>query len=279
MELHINSTKYSHQAALVMAACSKAVYETDGERNLPCKKSMRAVFKDVVGKSCKVIQTYQCNNTQAALVEYQGHLIATFRGTDEALDWVTNLNVYSKSFIWGKVHGGFYNALWDVWGAMKEKIETIQQKARDKGEHMPLWFTGHSLGGAIATLAAADRMYSDKPFHGVYTYGQPRCVDGAFAEVFDSKINKYHPRFFRFQNDRDLVSRIPMRVMEYSHVGCCFYMDSDGEIHEDPAYWFMFLDRVGDAVEKIADLEYRVELLTDHAIDNYISNIKAAIAR
>jgi pimeloyl-ACP methyl ester carboxylesterase len=64
------------------------------------------------------------------------------------------------------------------------------------------WFTGHSLGGALATLAA-DR-HGDSA--AVYTFGSPLVGDDAFAAGFN---NRHEGRSFRYVNGDDLVTRVP----------------------------------------------------------------------
>lgn len=56
---------------------------------------------------------------------------------------------------------------------------------------MSLWLTGHSLGGAMATLAAAWLAERKIPFSGAYTFGQPRVGDDNFQVAFDTKLKDF----------------------------------------------------------------------------------------
>ncbi len=78
---------------------------------------------------------------------------------------------------------------------------------------------------------------------------------------------------YRFQNNEDLVTRVPARVMGYSHVGKCLYIDEDEKIHRDPGFWFKFVDLVQGAVDTVAT-EKSFEGIKDHNIAAYLKAIK-----
>ena len=83
-----------------------------------------------------------------------------------------------------------------------------------------IWMTGHSLGAALATLAA-DR-YGN--VQGVYTFGSPRVGDGAFKKNFEVEA-------YRIVNNKDIVTRVPPPG-RYKHVGDIKFIDADGNIHD-----------------------------------------------
>ena len=76
----------------------------------------------------------------------------------------------------GKVHLGIATALDFVWDSFKDRISADR----------PLFITGHSLGGGLATLAAA-RLSQGRDVHGVYTFGSPRVGDSEFAQQFQTE--------------------------------------------------------------------------------------------
>ena len=100
-----------------------------------------------------------------------------------------------------------------------------------------LLFTGHSLGGALATLCAyefAHLEFSDASGNGgidrliVYNFGSPRVGSGAFASHFDSSL----PDCWRVVNAADLVPRVP-RLLGYAHVGHAVPLKSDGTFDDE----------------------------------------------
>ncbi|MBI3714447.1 MAG: lipase family protein [Betaproteobacteria bacterium] len=154
----------------------------------------------------------------------------------------------------GMAHGGFV----DGWTAVSR---TILGRIRDLKEKRParsVWFTGHSLGAALAILAAAEYGAAD----GLYTYGSPPVGDAEFTAAVTSPA-------FRFVHNNDAVANAPLT---YLHVGIEKYFDPNGSLTEPPALLARVATGVSDAVLSGLDaLDFRDGLvfprtpLTDHA--------------
>jgi len=161
------------------------------------------------------------------------------RGTSGALDAVVDVYALQKELkvkvkktgeekYLGKVHRGFYSQ----YEALREGVRETVGKHIDsitRGTTL-LYFTGHSLGGAVAQLLALDvATHFDLPprvvfgmGHGipepcalVYTFGSPRVGDKTFAAHMRSST-----RHLRYKFMGDIVSEIPlnnMAGMEYEH--------------------------------------------------------------
>jgi len=126
------------------------------------------------------------------------------------------------------VHGGFWRALNQVWlSKIMPNIALLRSK--------PLWITGHSLGGAIAVLAAM-RLFRELPggptAQGVYTFGQPRVAKLGFAAAYQA--SPLWNRTFRFVNNMDIVPRVPPRVLKYCHVGRCGFFNNNRVLGSQP---------------------------------------------
>lgn len=129
-----------------------------------------------------------------------------FRGTVTVEEWIRNLNISLAPFLrdgFGKVHEGFLQTYGLLRSAILEALVT-------DGGGKRLFITGHSLGGALATLAAADisrgTMY---PSPVLYTFGSPRVGDRFFADAFNRRngLSSY-----RVVNTSDVVVSIPLPV-------------------------------------------------------------------
>ncbi len=126
--------------------------------------------------------------------------VVAFRGTDfnEMSDWFTNFQRKAASTPHGGAHGGFYTAYQKLRGQVREIVSS------QKPKH--LWVTGHSLGGALALLCAADFAEEAKqPLDGVMTFGQPLMVKTELAEYLNEVLNG---KYVRFVNRDDIVARI-----------------------------------------------------------------------
>jgi hypothetical protein len=257
-------TKLDAGNAYWMARIAKVVYLKKSDSNqLPDEEGILRNLKNSDNKFISVLGVDK-NSAQAALIEHEDYLCMAFRGTNELEDWLDNINVFATNQLFGEFHRGFWNSLEDVWKPMDTRCRELQ-----KQKNRPVFFTGHSLGGAMATIAAAKYLQEDKPFTSVYTFGQPRTMSRKTAQVFNVECKD---RFFRFHNNNDLVTRIPARMMNYSHVGSYLYISEEKEIHREPGFWFKFLDYFDGALSALK--EKGIDGIVDHSMSKYLQAIE-----
>ncbi|KAK0411958.1 hypothetical protein QR680_005944 [Steinernema hermaphroditum] len=146
-------------------------------------------------------------------------IILSFRGSEGAIQLFTEglEAVASKrlDFIGGgTVCRYFLDAFDDLWkGGMKDDFMVL----RNRYHTYDVWVTGHSLGGAMATLAAGYLVKTglvDDDQLKLITFGQPRTGDEAFAKAHDSQISYT----FRVVHKKDIVPHLPPEKFEgYYH--------------------------------------------------------------
>lgn len=258
-------TKLDKNTAYWMARLAKDVYLSVSKSNKkPCKDKILSSIKSDDPKFISVLAADQ-NSAQAALIEHEDYLVMAFRGTDQLADWLDNLNAFSTKVLFGEFHRGFWNSLEDIWQPIYDQsLELQKEKPR------PLFLTGHSLGGAMATVAAAKLIHDDKPFTSVYTFGQPRALERETARIFNMECRS---RYFRFHNNNDLVTRVPARLMGYSHVGSYLYISQEKHICPDPGFWYRFVDYFDGALS--AALEKGLDMIEDHDMEDYLNAIES----
>jgi triacylglycerol lipase len=127
-----------------------------------------------------------------------------------------------------------------------------------------LWFTGHSLGAALATLAVARSLERGLPVNGLYDYGSPRCGDRDFAIAFNAKFDQA----YRFVYSHEVVTRVPLRLFGYRHVGDVKYIDSNCQITGELGGWAAYLREVDYSMDELRQLN--VPGIADHDIANYV---------
>ncbi|MCI0505187.1 MAG: lipase family protein [Gammaproteobacteria bacterium] len=255
-------TTLSKGNAYWMARIAKAVYlkransdEPDKNKILEDLRTEDPKFRDVIPASK--------NSAQAALIEHDDYICLAFRGTDQIADWLDNTKVFQERALFGGFHRGFWNSLHDVWTPLFDKYQQLRDTKK-----RPLFLTGHSLGGAMAAIGAAKLIHQDLPFMSVYTFGQPRAMTLETARIFNVEAKG---RFFRFQNNNDIVTRVPGRSMGYSHVGSFLYISEEEKISNDPGLWYRFLDSLDGAVG--AARETGIDAIEDHDMSKYMNAV------
>ncbi len=173
-------------------------------------------------------QTTQCfvtHNPEFAVVSLRGTEIDNFRGA--LTDWMRNFELLPVSDdSGGRVHEGFKRDIKAVWQQLREHLQPLLESGT-----RTLWITGHSLGAALATLAA-ERAARDGQFavRGVYTYGSSRVGDDGFKQAYATR--GLDARTYRFVNNVDVVPKLPP-VDFYKHVGQLKFIDRDGHLRLD----------------------------------------------
>jgi triacylglycerol lipase len=171
-------------------------------------------------------------STQAYVASTEDWIVLAFRGTqvDEfwpsVVDWAIDARFFPvpdrhRNF----VHAGFLDAIGEIWAGVSKLVASLQVSRR-----RPLWITGHSLGAALATVAA--NLCDDEPNHlgltGLYTYGSPRVGDAGFGR----RILGIPCPVWRFRNNSDLVTHVPLGLV-FRHVGMLELVDGSGHFHPD----------------------------------------------
>jgi len=127
------------------------------------------------------------------------------------------------------VHAGFARAYEDVRLEIYEEVVRLYTL-----RPRPIFFTGHSLGGALASLCALDVQVRLQPPGGVYlfTFGSPKVGNHAFAKVFNEKV----PCCWRVVLAKDPITRLPPGF-SFAHVGNSALITEEGHLFMDPTFF------------------------------------------
>ena len=159
-------------------------------------------------------------NNRGLVLSNDASLVVVFRGTrldvhnlmdvaelviiNQSDLWIDSLFLPAVCSVGGRVHAGFLKAFAEV----SDALDALW-KANSAGRK--LWLAGHSLGGALATLAAAH--LGRDAVQGLYTYGCPRVGDAKFVSVLPETS------YFRFVHREDWVVLQPPEFLGYVHAG------------------------------------------------------------
>jgi len=262
---------YSRANALWLSEASRLVYREDAA-------SRRRYFAERAG--LEEVRFFDRGATQGALLRGRGFALLVFRGTLGADDWLSDLDC--PPIPWqggGRVHQGFSRQLERVWDEVRESLAALD---------VPVFYAGHSLGAALATLAAAVRLVEGgAPPAALYTFGSPRVGTADFARSFPASF-----LHCRVVNDRDVVAKVPPRRLSdavfgnaYRHVGALLRLrdgalERDDEDDDEPPHWFA-ADIAARWRDELARIHREgawtcIEPLIDHAPVNYTAGIEKA---
>lgn len=147
----------------------------------------------------------------ARIIKLSSKTILVFRGTISLRNWLVDLYAFPNAL---GIHTGFYNA----WMLLRRRV--LAELPHDK----PIYVTGHSLGGALAVLAA---QYVSP--EAIYTFGQPRV---AHPDALLS--NAPH---FRIVDKEDIVPHVPGLLAGYRHRGELVFFPDIGPVEYNPPEW------------------------------------------
>lgn len=208
-------------------------------------------------------------------------IVVSFRGTEQIKirDILTDINLQQARYKQPEcseklgeipdclVHSGFLSAFQSVLPSLLQLLSLFFSDSMIGNPNENGWtiyITGHSLGGALATLLTFDlgrlqqgyfsEMDSSDPAHKymsnpsfvaalrnskiiTYTFGAPRVGCPTFSRVYNSMCRPT----FRVVNSRDIVARMPRssqvsRLLEYEHVGRTVLLEDTGSADE-PKLW------------------------------------------
>jgi len=198
---------------------------------------------------------------QLLVTEYKDSLVIVFRGTESKKDIITDLNMLREPLelkdhdVYPEVHSGFLNQFMSIKDFIINDVEKYNN----------IIFCGHSLGGALATIASLYYYcYFKTKNIKCITFGSPRVGDKLFANLF----NKHIEESIRFVNDNDPVPCFPT-TWRFKHVKGLQWLNED-IIKKEIRVWrlyrffkYTFLNLVG----------YGYNALDDHSCNNYIEDI------
>ena len=124
----------------------------------------------------------------------RGEVAVVFRGTQTAVDWLSNANYRGTSGPFGgMVHTGFY----DIFRSMEREVMRQVQAADPSHLHV----VGHSLGGAIGHLFAGRCAERNLATVELYSFGAPRSGADHFVGSLSRLIGAQNMRRVFAQND------------------------------------------------------------------------------
>ena len=158
-------------------------------------------------------------DTTGLLGERGDAIVLVFAGTDPGVWQTLATDGLARLSPATDTHVGFQDALDAARGVIQQAVTKSQQTGK------PLWIAGHSLGAALAALAAqfADSLHCAPK--AVYLFGMPRAGGTTFQATYNGNPN-LGPVSYRFVHGLDVVARVPPSLNGYRHIGCVLQCQS-----------------------------------------------------
>ena len=146
------------------------------------------------------------SNQDGIIVAFRGTLRPSFQDPESFLDWVDDFFAIPRAgdaglgAVPGLVHSGFYDA---TMSCIQGVVQAVRQL--NPGNALPVYVTGHSKGGAMASLAAW--MLSQNvgiPVAKVITFASPKPGNALFKAAYEMKLTQV-----RYENYQDIVPLLP----------------------------------------------------------------------
>ena len=196
--LNIETLKISNTQKIIL----RDLFNLNGDTNFDINK-----FFNINGIQVAIILNHQYKNINII-----------FSGQDNFLDLLNPKHTFKKQIKNNlsvkniKVHNGFFNLLFknNLYNDLLNEIKKIKILYPE----YKINITGHSIGGAIATLFGYFLSYSIQAKIYIFSFGSPRVGNKKWANIFNSKNNLEH---YRFVNFNDIISVIPH--FNYCHCG------------------------------------------------------------
>jgi hypothetical protein len=193
-------------------------------------------------------------------------LYVAYRGSNSAEDWVMNAQAHLERVNVGQTLGYAHAGFAHIWSR-----SNLPHRAAQLANNRRVVFTGHSLGGAIAQLAALEFALITGRTPDVYTFGSPRVGDTSLRDWIRQRLNH-----FRFKHDNDVVPEVPIwgsrretivdailpRRYPYAHAS-----DVAVRLLDTPTQ-FVCIANWGPT---------GVDGLSDHSMEGYISRLNAML--
>jgi triacylglycerol lipase len=212
------------------------------------------------------VEMYDNDGAQAYRFQNARDCVIVCRGTEptEFNDIKADLQATPvRSETVSRVHKGFKKEVDDLWPMVVEDVRALKKQT--------LWFAGHSLGAAMATVMASRCFYDDTLMDPaeLHTYGSPRVGWPGYVKTM---AVEHH----RWVNNNDVVTKVPLWCMGYRHDGIEHYIDSEGDIDQEKGF-ARFCDGFQGMIRGI--FKGSVDLISDHNMSDYIAHIAKAAGK
>ncbi|MFP3023902.1 MAG: lipase family protein [Wolbachia sp.] len=242
---------------------AQRVYKTEFETAedfeiIPSTEKMYKTRAELISEGYEIIPFGNSFEKDAGHVFIKGKEITiAYHGTrlsHGVNDGLTDVNVFftTSEFLpeGGRIHRGFYDSFMDSWPSLYGILKSYAEKQGSKIKDFKINLTGHSMGGAIAKIAALclNKTEGAEDIH-VATFGDPRVFDLTASEFYNDVLQEKTIRVT--QHGQDPVPALSPGIFGYAHVGAQL------RISAPEGYWVHQIDGYHEAIKIMDENDFR----------------------
>jgi len=236
----VNRASYSDRTAWILACCSHLAYA-----------KLSQLAPELSKFDLKLKQKFFCDENEnfAYLAVHPTYAVLAFKGTvpSESQTVKTDEDFKMVRARYGEFHQGFIDTYRKMAPAIEKALAQLD---------VPIYITGHSLGGALALISATFIKDQDH-LAACYTYGCPKVGNSQFAD------HLFKVPVYRCVHHADIVPAVPFYTMGFRDYGDMRYLSDDDKVCGGSQAFFRRLIAIGNPFNWL-------DCINDHAIANYM---------
>jgi hypothetical protein len=261
------SINFSLEIARACAVASLAAYSKSAEiRNQLMADSSLAGFGP---RRFEFIEC-QATDTQMFVAANDKAITVAMRGTSSPADLIRDCRALPRR-VSGNIalHRGFDMATVSILQRALRCIESLRDNKQ------PIFLTGHSMGGAeVMDLAWRLKMLLPAVPMNVYTFGQPRLGNRAFARAYNEVLGSWT---FRVRNREDVIPLVPWLCGYYRHAGKDVLFNGIGAMYQiNPSPLLRLAEYLAGLAIEFKVHREKILMLPDHPMKRYIDDLAQA---
>jgi predicted lipase len=219
----------------------------------------------------RLIKSYEpkCKDLQAAMFRMDSKLIIAFRGTTTKSDFIDALDIRHSFFeeVGTLLHNGFHNRFKTIEPILSNDIFKFILSCSAELPITHVYFTGHSMGGALATIATCyyGKHLQKKNVKVIcHTFGSPHFAD----EELGKALKKVSFEHIAVHANDDVVPWLPIHH-QFKHLPYVL------ELGEDGVSSCLIQDSIQytDLIQKLIDIKDISALFKQHSCTYYYDKL------
>jgi hypothetical protein len=213
------SNKYNHEVNNIMFSCLRSLLAYENPKFMTQYFMEKKLYKYLKGEKLKELVDIRMNpifyngpqirknrsDVQGYMIYSKKTLYITFRGSNDTQDLLACLDIRTENLEQNIcIHKGYYSQF----KAIEADITSDILRISNSFDIEKIVFSGHSLGGALATIAAPyySNIFRGSKYIACHTFGSTAVGNENFVEWFKDNVNEN----YRVECEYDIIPLLPI---------------------------------------------------------------------